>query len=144
MRPQSLYSKDFHAWTVETIRLLKNRAFDQLDTEHLMEELEGMSAKERQELRNRLAVLIMHLLKWQYQPEMRSKSWEKTIKTQRIDIGFLIDDSPSLKHYFEELLLKAYKKAVVMASNETGLSESYFPVNQPYTPEQLLSEDYLP
>lgn len=144
MNTQSLYNKDFYAWTIETIHSLKIKAFDQLDIEHLTEELEGMSAKQRQELRNRLAILLMHLLKWQFQPEMQSKSWEKTIKTQRIDIGFLMEDSPSLKHYVNDLLLKAYKKAVVMASNETGLSESVFPINQPYTLDQILNEDYLP
>jgi len=142
--PQSLYDQDFYAWTLDTADKLRSHDLSAIDVEHLMEEIEDMSARQRQALRSRLAVLIMHLLKWRYQPELRSPSWKKTIKTQRLDISYLFDDSPSLKHYVDSLLLKAYEKAKVMASKETGKAEAHFPIELPYTLEQILDNEFYP
>lgn len=90
MNTFSLYTNDFHAWTQEQVNLLKTQQWDTLDTVNLIEELETLGRKERQELRNRLALLLGHLLKWQFQTENRSSSWLSTIREQRIQIKLLL------------------------------------------------------
>ncbi|MEY3400984.1 MAG: hypothetical protein RLZZ86_599, partial [Cyanobacteriota bacterium] len=90
MNTFSLYTNDFHAWTQEQVNVLKNQQWDRLDTVNLIEELETLGRKERPELRNRLALLLGHLLKWQFQTENRSSSWLSTIREQRIQIKLLL------------------------------------------------------
>ena len=146
MNLSQLYEKDFYQWTVETGNLLRTNNLSHLDTEHLLEEIESMSARERQQLKNRLAVLIMHLLKWQYQPTMQSRSWDLTIFHQRQEIKSLLEDSPSLQseHYINSILEKAYKKAVEGAIKETGFIQNPFPNTLPYSFEQILNTDFYP
>ncbi|MHC5833638.1 MAG: DUF29 domain-containing protein, partial [Nostoc sp.] len=88
---------DFYTWTQQQVSLLKTQQWDQLDTVNLIEEIETLGRRERQELRNRLGVLLGHLLEWQFQPEKRSNSWFSTIREQRVQIKLLLQDSPSLK-----------------------------------------------
>lgn len=140
----SLYERDFYAWTIETARLLKEKAFNQIDIDHLREEIESMGASERRELQSRLEVLIMHLLKWEYQPDRQGKSWLCTIKEQRTRIKDHLNDNPSLKPRLNEILAKAYSYAVISCSKETDLEESAFPESLPYTLDQLLDDNYLP
>lgn len=138
-----LYQRDFHAWTGEQARLLQAGRFQDLDLTHLIEELESMGASERRQLQQRLKVLLAHLLKWQYQPEYRSRSWRATIKEQRLSLLDLLDDNPSLKTILEARVEKAYPMAVLLAVRETDLEEATFPAACPYSLEQLLQlEDY--
>lgn len=98
-----------------------------------------MGKQQRVELRNRWSILIAHLLKWEYQPEKRSRSWLNTIRIQRIDTLELLAENPSLKPYLQEVLQKAYIKAIVLASGETNLPMKTFPQDCPYTQEDILS-----
>jgi len=139
-----LYTSDFHAWTQEQVNLLKTQQWDTLDTINLIEELETLGRKERQEFRNRLAVLLGHLLKWQFQAEKRSSSWLSTIREQRIQIKLLLQDSPSLKLYLEEVFLTAYELGLALAMRETQLGQQVFPEICPYTCEQTLNSEFLP
>ncbi|BAC91519.1 DUF29 domain-containing protein, partial [Gloeobacter violaceus] len=91
------YRSDFHAWTVEQAAALKARQWDRLDIENLAEEIEALGRAERRELESRLAVLIAHLLKWQFQSERRSNSWQATIDEQRDQIARLLTSQPSLQ-----------------------------------------------
>jgi len=134
----SLYKQDFYQWTIEQANLMRSGALSQLDIENLIEEVESMGRSEKRELEHRLTVLITHLLKWDYQPERRGRSWENTIRIQRIDIRKLLQSSPGLKNHFEEAIASAYEKAVILATDETGLSESAFPKTCPYTIEQIM------
>jgi Domain of unknown function DUF29 len=138
------YEDDFYAWTQEQARLLREGDLADLDTENLAEEIESMGRSVRRELRNRLAVLIMHLLKWSYQPAFRSRSWSSTIAEQRKQVLSLVDESPSLGSLLNRELATIYATALVKASSDTGLAEDSFPTECPYTPEQILSEDFLP
>jgi hypothetical protein len=139
------YETDFHAWAVQNARLLREGKLDQLDAEHIAEELEGMSAGERRELLNRLQVLLLHLLKYQYQPERRGKSWLLTISHQRTAIERLLEQSPSLTALLDAgTLTKVYGKAVRDTVIETDLERHLFPVECPYRREQILDEDWLP
>ena len=139
-----LYTSDFHAWTQEQVNLLKTQQWDTLDTVNLIEELETLGRKERQEFRNRLAVLLGHLLKWQFQAQKRSSSWLSTIREQRIQIKLLLQDSPSLKLYLEEVFLTAYELGLALAIRETQLGQQVFPEICPYTCEQTLNSEFLP
>src|SRR5438477_5730479 len=138
------YDEDFFGWTEEQARLLRAGEFSQLDAARIAEEVEDMGRSIRHELRNRLAVLIMHLLKWQYQPGYRSPSWSGTISEQREQIADLLEESPSLRQLPTQESSKIYKLAVRKALRETGLPEKSFPEACPFTPEQVLAEDFLP
>lgn len=139
-----LYDTDFYAWTLEQVGLLQSQQFAQLDLVNLMEEIESLGRKERQELRNRLGVLLEHLLKWQFQPEQRTNSWVGTIREQRIQIKLLLKDSPSLKPYLEQTFADAYELGVALAIRETLLGEEVFPEVSPYQLEQSLDSQFLP
>jgi hypothetical protein len=137
------YDDDFFAWTQEQARLLREGDFSQIDIANTAEELEDMGRSVRHELRNRLVVLVMHLLKWQFQPVFQSRSWASTIREQRQEIEDLLDESPSLRSATDDLS-RIYIRARTKAARETGLPEDTFPSDCPYTPEQILSEDFLP
>ena len=136
----SLYDQDFYQWTQEQAGLLKIGALSQLDVENLIEEIESMGKSQKKELISRLTVLIAHLLKWDYQPERRGRSWELTIKAQRVQIRRHISENPSLKSMLLNAVILAYEVATISAAAETGLPESAFPEACPYTVEQLMGE----
>ena len=143
-RNATAYDEDFYAWAEEQARLLRAGEFSQLDIGNIAEEVEDMGRSVRRELRNRLAVLTMHLLKWAYQPGHRSPSWSGTIREQREQVAELIEESPSLRSLPTADLGKIYRLAVSKALRDTGLPEATFPAECPFTPEQILSEDFLP
>lgn len=143
-RTDSLYEVDFYAWTQRQSLLLRNQQWPQVDLDNVIEELESLGRQQRQKLRNRLAILIGHLLKWEYQANRRSRSWFATINVQRLDIGELIADNPSLKPYLAETLETAYKKGVMLAVKESGLPSKTFPSTATYSLEAILSESFYP
>ena len=138
------YDEDFFAWTQEQARLLRDGDLADIDVENLAEEIESMGKSDRREIRNRLVVLLAHLLKWEFQPSGRSNSWSGTIREQRRRIALVIEDSPSLRAVVAGTLYDAYGKARLDAAEETELALSTFPNECPYPPEQILSEDFLP
>ncbi len=140
----NLYEKDFYAWTQEQAKLIKNKSFERLDVTHLFDEVEDMGNRHADEIESRLTVLLMHLLKWNYQPDLRGKSWEFTIKEQRRGIAKRLKKMPSLKSKISELFLEAYDDAVFEAEKETGLDGSAFPTKAPWTIEQVLSNEFYP
>ncbi|MEH1782349.1 MAG: DUF29 domain-containing protein [Nostoc sp.] len=144
MYTSHLYETDFYDWTQKQVSLLKTQQWEQLDTVNLIEEIETLGRKERQELRNRLGVLLGHLLKWQFQPEKRSNSWLGTIREQRVQIKLLLQDSPSLKSYLDEVFFSVYELGLALAIRETELGENVFPEICPYTLDQTLNPKFLP
>lgn len=139
-----LHDSDFHAWTQQQAQLLKQGLLDQLDLEHLLEEVESMGASERNQLQSRLKILLGHLLKWQYQPLFRSRSWNATIEEQRLSLTDLLEDNPSLKNILEERLRKAYPQGVLLAVKETNLDKHTFPSTCPYSLKQILDVSFYP
>jgi hypothetical protein len=103
-----------------------------------------MGRSEKRALESRLIVLITHLLKWQFQPVRRGKSWELTIKGQRVNCLDVLEDNPSLKNRLDELLARAYYRAKIEAAKETGLDEESFPEESPYTLNQLFDNKFYP
>jgi hypothetical protein len=136
----STYEQDFYQWTQEQAELLKAGALSQLDVENLIEEIESMGKSQKRALISRMTVLLMHLLKWDYQPDRRSGSWKSTIITQRKEIKRLLKDNPGLKSIITEMLNETYLDAAEIASAETELPESTFPETCSYTVEQLMGE----
>jgi hypothetical protein len=138
------YDSDFHHWIEEQTGLLRSGRLDRLDIPNLVEELESLSARERRELINRLALLLAHLLKWRYQPERRSNSWRFTINEQRRQLALLLEDSPSLASRLPEFLPRAYAYARRAALEETGFLKSPFPDACVYSVADILNEDFWP
>ncbi|WP_366547921.1 DUF29 domain-containing protein, partial [Salmonella enterica] len=138
------YEIDFYGWTQEQARLLRDGQLSELDTQNLLEELESMGGSERRELESRLEILFMHLLKWQYQPARRGKSWQLTINEQRRRIGRRLNRNPSLKNQLEEIIADAYDEARYSAERETGLYLSTFPDTCPWDFEQAMNSTFYP
>lgn len=144
MPPQSLYETDFYGWIQKQASLLQRREWHQVDVPNLIEELESLGKQQRQELRNRLSILIGHLLKWEYQPQNRSRSWLATIRIQRRDTLRLLKDNPSLKSDFDAALLDASENARDLAIGETDLPEKIFPQTCSYTAVEILDNGFFP
>ena len=141
---KSLYEEDLYAWAQNSVNLLKNKNFAALDIPHLIEEIEDMGRSERRAIESHLRNVLMHLLKWQFQPQMRSKSWELSLFNSRTEISDIILESPSLAYRVEENMALEYQRAVKAASLETGLSTKTFPNASPYLQAQVLDMDWLP
>ena len=141
---QTLYETDFNLWIEQTVKQLKTGQLNELDLTNLIEEIDSMGRSDKREIRNRLEVLIMHLLKWQYQPEKQTVSWTSTINEQRRAIRRILKDSPSLKPYLRDNLNECYQEARKDAAKETKLLILIFPVDCPFSPEQILDSDYFP
>ncbi len=146
------YEQDFSGWINQHIALLKTSRFQELDIDHLIEELEGMAIRDRNELVSHLKILIAHLLKWQFQlkqlserwEEFKGSSWRSSIIEQRSEIRDQLENNLSLKRQLTEAVAKAYPKAVSLAVKETGLVAKTFPKECPYLIEQLLEDDFYP
>jgi hypothetical protein len=132
-----LYEADFYAWTQEQAELLKLGKLNALDIPNLLEEIESLGKQQKQELRNRLGVLIGHLLKWEYQPDFRSKSWRVTIREQRRRIKEHLEENPSLKPYLIQSIFQAYQDGIDLVSKETPLDKKDLPIECLYTIEQI-------
>ena len=140
----NVYESDFYAWAMEQAALLRERRLDAADIDNIAEEIESMGRSEKRELVNRLAVLLLHLLKWRFQPGFRSPSWSATVREQRIRLRNHLKDNPSLKARVDEALPEAYELAVIGAARETGLPESAFPEATPYRYEQAVDDVFWP
>jgi hypothetical protein len=141
---KTLYETDFNLWLEETANLLKQGKLDRLDVENLIEEIEAMGRSEKKSLRSNLEQLLMHLLKWKYQPSKRTGSWERSIIEHRNRILEDLQDSPSFNPYLDGVFDKCYQNARKYAKAETGLPSNAFPESCPFTKADILNADYLP
>lgn len=134
------YEQDFYLWSQETAQALLERRFDDIDLEHVAEEIRDLGVSQRHELRSRLKVLLVHLLKCRYATERRSRSWENTIENQRDEIDYLLKENPSLRRIVPELVSDVYDKAVRTAGREAKLDISSLPAECPFTTAEILGE----
>lgn len=139
-----LYEADFYAWTQAQAEKLRARSMNAIDWDNLAEEIESVGRSDKRELLNRLDTLLMHLLKWEFQPDRRTRSWLNTIDDQRKRIARVIEDSPSLAEFPQEVIGKAYAGARRSAVRETNLPLKTFPEACPYPIESVLSDDFMP
>ncbi|BAU65404.1 hypothetical protein STA3757_27890 [Stanieria sp. NIES-3757] len=140
----SLYEQDYLLWIEATLNQLREGKLTELDITNLIEEIEDMGNSQKSALLSNLRILLMHLLKWKYQPDKRSNSWKYTIVEHRKRILKSFKISPSLKRYFDEVFNECYQDAIELASAETGLPEKHFPQQCPFNPENTLEHGYLP
>lgn len=138
------YETDVVAWANEQAALIRAGRLDQLDLTHIAEEIEDVGKSEQRELASRMAVLLAHILKWKFQPAKRSKSWELTIKNQRIAIAKRIKRTPSLQPMLtdSEWIEDMWGDALDMATRETGLE--ILPDVCPWTMMDVMTEGWLP
>ena len=144
MAAGSKYDRDFYGWATEQAELLRKGRLGEADVEHIAEEIESMGRGEKRELVSRLAVLLLHLLKWAYQPALQGKSWRLTIEEQRRQITRHLRDNPSLRASLDEAMADAYGDAVLRAERETDLPRDVFPWGCPYTFAQAADATFWP
>lgn len=140
----TLYERDFHAWLNDQAAKLRARSHNDIDWDNLAEEVEDVGRNQKHQIAKRLGVLLMHLLKWEYQASRRGHSWQSTISEQRTHIAGLIKLSPSLARYPAETMEWSYEWARRHASYETKLAVSLFPEVSPYSVEQALDYRFMP
>jgi hypothetical protein len=140
----TLYDLDFYAWANEQARLLRAGNLSEADIEHIAEEIESMGKTEKRELVSRLGVLLLLLLKWEFQPARRGASWEASISVQRRALTRHLADNPSLKSTLPASLVDAYGDAVIEAVSETGLRKGTFPAACPWTFDLIIADDFWP
>lgn len=142
--PASGYDTDVYAWAMRQADLLRHKQLDGIDWGNVAEEIESLGKEQRHALRSSYRLLVMHLLKWQYQPPRRSRSWSNTIGRERSNIEERELDNPSLKTIAPDLVAEGYGLARQGAARETTLSRDAFPAECPYTIEQLRDHDFMP
>ncbi|MBS0981504.1 DUF29 domain-containing protein [Acetobacter thailandicus] len=144
MMSSTLYDHDFYAWTNEQAGLLRAGKLSEADLEHIAEEIESMGKSEKRELISRLTVLLLHLLKWEFQPMRRGASWRLSIANTRDALTDHLADNPSLRSVLEASVETAYRRARRDAALETGLSENTFPSTCPWFFNQMMDEGFWP
>ena len=144
MSVDETYATDYNLWVQQTAKLLREHRWQDIDLENLLEEIENLGKSERRGVTSQLTRLLIHLLKWKYQPQRRSDSWLDSIADARLQIELALQDSPSLKVYPLEQLDKSYQKARRSSSKQTGLPLTIFPEKCSFLLEDILNEDWLP
>ncbi len=144
MTATRLYEQDFYAWANEQAGLLRAGRLSEADIEHIAEEIESIGKGEKRELVSHLKMLLLHLLKWQFQPAHRSASGRATVRVQRRALAAHMKDNPSLKAVLPEAIEQAYGSAIIEASVETGLLESTFPEACPWNFQQMSDPAFWP
>jgi hypothetical protein len=138
------YEADYAQWCAEQGALLRAGRVDVLDLENLAEEIESLGRSDKREIRSRLKELLLHLLKWQFQPGKRKGGWRASIVEQRDELKQLLEESPSLRALPSLALAALYPVARAKAADETGLAEAAFPQNCPYSVEDVLDDGFFP
>jgi hypothetical protein len=143
MTSTTTYETDFYQWTQQQAALLRQGEFSELDSAHLIDEIEDMGASNRHALGSYLELVLLHLLKWQFQPDRRGTSWRITVRKGRNSIDRLLEESPSLKPRLSTMVTAEYRRSRSEAADETGLPMSAFPEQCPFTVDQIIG-DYWP
>ena len=140
---EKLYDRDYLKWIETTVEKLRLRDYSNIDWENMIEAIEDMGRTERRSLESNLVVVIMHLLKWQFQPDKRSGSWKGSIAEHRRRIRKSFQDSPSLQPYLERVFSECYSDVIEQASAETGFAIETFPLCV-YTSAEVLDSNFWP
>jgi predicted DNA-binding ribbon-helix-helix protein len=136
------YERDFYSWLMEQARHLRERRFDALDRGNLAEEIESSGREQFNKLVSALRVALVHMLKWDHQASLRSRSWVLSIEERRLEIADVLADNPGLKRRIGEAMARAYRRARIEAAKETGLDEVEFPTVCPYSFEDIVSRTF--
>ena len=140
----NFYSRDYYLWLSHTARLISEGKFSEVDVANLVEEIEDMGRSEQRAVESNLVIVLLHLLKYKYQPEKRTNSWKASIREHRQRLKRASRLSPSLIRYFDEVFPECYQDSCSLAADETGLPLDIFPIDSPFKPSEVLNPDYLP
>jgi Domain of unknown function DUF29 len=141
---KATYDTDFYAWTQQQAQALAAKDWSALDLDHLMEEIESLGSEQEHPIESHLTNLLLHLLKWRYQPERRGQSWRRSALNVRVTIGKRLRRNPSLTSRLPAYLVDAYADARNLAAVNTALPRTTFPDTCPWTLAQVLDEDFWP
>ena len=136
------YERDFYSWLMEQARHLRDGRFDALDRDNLAEEIEAAAREQFNKLVGALRVLMLHMLKWDHQSSLRTRSWVLSIEEQRLEIADVLADNPGLKPGIAEAVARAYRRARIEAAKETGLDDTQFAATCPYSFDELMSRTF--
>ncbi len=136
----NLYEEDFCKWADQQALLLKTGRIDQLDLSNLIEEVEDMGNRHRDALQSQLVRLMMHIIKWEIQPQKRSKSWVSSINDARNQIDFSQERYPSLNNqYIQSIWESSFTLAKRYAQKETRLQTNMTKLSW----QEVFEEDYF-
>ncbi len=138
------YEEDFYAWTIEQSNMLRDKNINQLDFENLIDEIETLGRDIKHKLSDEFASIISNLLMWEYKPNLRYKSVQLDAEYNRKKVMFYLKDNPSLIKKTKEILDFAYKIGVLKAAKETLLEKEDFPLECPYTFDQIIDNGFYP
>jgi hypothetical protein len=136
------YQRDFYSWLMEQARHVRAGHWDALDRENLAEEIESLGREQFNKLESALRVLLVHILKWDHQPARQSRSWSVSIREQRLRLDDVLADNPGLRPRIDEAIARAYRRARLIATKETGLEESRFPETCPYSWQDIVAREF--
>jgi uncharacterized protein DUF29 len=136
---QAEYERDFYSWLMEQARHIRDGRYEALDRDNLAEEIESLGREQFNKLVSALRVLMLHMLKWDHQPSLRSRSWVLSIEEQRLEVADVLSDNPGLKPRTGEAIARAYRRARIEAAKETGLEEAAFADTCPYSFDDIMS-----
>ncbi|MGB9366427.1 MAG: DUF29 domain-containing protein [Xanthobacteraceae bacterium] len=136
------YDRDFYTWSQQQGRLVREGRWADVDRENVAEEIESLGREQFNKLESAIRVILIHMLKWDHQPERRSRSWANSIAMQRLELEDVLDDNPGLKPRIAEAIRRAYRKARLEAANETGLASSQFSEACPYSFADITSRAF--
>ena len=142
-RARADYTRDVYTWSQEQARLIREGRWDGIDRDNVAEEIESVGRTEFNSLVSALRVLMLHMLKWDHQPEKRTRSRVLSIKVQRNDLDDVLSDNPGLRPRLDEAIARAYRNARAEAAKETGLDEDAFPAKCPYSVEDMTTRQYF-
>jgi uncharacterized protein DUF29 len=136
------YDRDFYSWSLEQARLVREGRWSAVDRENVAEEIESLGREQFSKLESAIRVLLVHMLKWDQQPDLRSRSWMLSIKEQGVQLDDVLGDNPGLRPRIAEAITRAYRKARLEAARETGLDEDQLPAQCPYSWDDVVSRAF--
>jgi hypothetical protein len=140
--PSELYGDDLYTWAIEQAAALRAGDLESLDLANLAEEIEDLGSEQLHKLTSAYRIILAHMLKWDYQPERRSRSWATSINSQRVAASDVLEDSPGLETRRNIALARAYRRARIEAGGQTGLGEAAFPAECPYSLDEVMTREF--
>lgn len=132
------YDRDLYSWAVEQAALLRAGKIAEADALNIAEELDDVANEQYDKLESALRLILLHLLKWDHQPERRSRSWYGSISVQRKHVLKVLRKNPGLKPLVDEALTEAYDVARVEAAVQTAFEVEVFPIDCPYSWNEIM------